>query len=775
MAVRLCSYQSIREFYALSFIDWQEDETRLLEIIVPSPDLADILRERLKAHPEYDRLTVSTISYFISKKLRHLECPKPVIRKAHILLHFSTIWQTYFKGYDFALFSSAYEVFSDWRSYSIDLALFEEALNSLDPIIKKAVMFFWTYLEQMEFLDEHGAYDYLAKNHQTKIENKDLLFFGFTHLSGTQISMFQSFAESAEIYLPVHEKVLDKCQATDWVSWLSPLKKKEYDHTPIALGFSAWSTFEKTELNMVLQRSCEKCLMLGAQDALGHLAEVHEEGDFFKLSYDFLKIDEQRFSEKFKKIVLANNREHCELFLVNEKKRAIENKNWRELKIIELYNEALEFLIKVDLEYDYFIFSVIRHYVQLNLPRNYVLTVNETVEKEILRAEYLWAPDLRSPVDVVVKGDDSIFKTGSLDYSSQVFKALASIGPIQRLGLRGEWLKYHLNEVLSLGGEIFIEEGLLETSSFWKQQANFNEAQLKAKREHLGVKDYFWKLNLSEANLASLKTKTFSPSELQRYIDCPRSYLVSYGISLDPKVKNDEEVQASVIGELEHYLVELYFKNNDFLNEEKLTLLGLKTLEENLAKTHKKISTIDKEVILEELITYSHNVLEKLYKLKGLSGFTYEFEKEFKNPNLGLHGRVDFYFQSAHGHGIIDFKRSKIASFSEVSKVQVIQLWSYLFGLGLNLDECTLEYFNLSTPDKSWGMGKNSEHHLIKLPRGYRPDIEESALAGLKETISSLRSDSQFQINPRRSQICQFCPASALCPRVNREKVRENV
>ena len=771
MAVRLCPYKTLREFYDLSFVNWKDGQDSALEIIVPSPDLADILRERLKNHPCYSQISVSTISYSISSKLRQFDCPKPVIRKAQILLHFSTVWQKYFNEYDFALFSNAYEIFSDWRSYSTDLNLFENALQSIDPIIKKAVMFFWTYLEQMDFLDEHGAYEYLAKAYREKRQTCDLMFFGFTHLSGTQISMLQSFAENVDVYLPIHENILDKCQSTDWIPWLSPVNKQDKVKKNIQLNFKQWATFEKSELNSILNRKSDKCLILGAQDAIGHMAEVHEKGDFFKLSYDFLKIDEQRFAEKFKKVLLLNDKEKIAAFIFNEKKYAIENKNWKQLKINELYQEALDFLSKVDLVFDQFIFTVIRSYVQLNLPRNYVLTVNQDIDREILKSEYLWAPDLETPIDVIVKGDDSIFSNGSLDYSSEVFKVLATIGPIQRLGLRADWLKFHLNEVLNLNGELYIDAGLLETSSFWKQQSLFNKNTIKPKLENLGMRDYFWKLNLGDFDFSFLKSKTFSPSELQKYIDCPRSYLVSYGISLDPRIKNEEEIEPSAIGDLEHSLVELYFKNNDKLDEDNLLALASKSIDETIVKKQKKISAIDKEVILEEVVSYSTNVLEKLYQLRALPGFDYDFEKEFKNIELGIHGRLDFFYQTDHGFGIIDFKRSKVPSYSEVAQTKVVQLWCYLFGMNLNLENCTLEYFNLSAPEKSWGIGKNYENHLIKLPKSFKSDIEENALANLKQIIQQIRNESIFKIAPRKSSVCQFCPASPLCPRVQREEL----
>ncbi len=771
MAIRVCSYESIKELYALSFVNWKNDLPYALEIIVPSPDLADILRERLKSHPDFEKLSVSTISYFISKKLKSLNCPKPVIRKAQILLHFSTIWQKYFNDYDYALFSNAYEVFSDWRSYSTDLSLFEEALNALDPIIKKAVMFFWTYLTQMDFLDEHGAYDYLSQLEQIGNEQKDLMFYGFTHLSGTQISLLHNLARNCEIYLPVHAKMLDTNQSTDWVSWVSSIEKKSASKKIVELYFANWSIFERSELNSILNRKFEKCLLLGARDSLGHLSEIHENGDFFKTSYNFLEIEELNFSEKFKHALLLGNKEYCENFLEKEKLHSIDNKNWKKLKIIELYTEAMDFLAKVDLEYNYFVFSVVRQYVQLNLPRNYVLTINKNLEKEILKPEYLWAPDISLPIDVIIKGDDTIFMNGTIDYSAQVFKVLANIGPVQRLGLRGEWLKNHLKEVLSLGGEIFIEEGLLETSSFWKEQAKLNGERLNSKIENVKSKNYQWKIDTKNIDLTYLKEKIFSPSELQRYIDCPRSYFVTYVKPLDPKIDNVEEVTASAIGELEHSLIEQYFKKYEALDDEYLSAFALSLLENYLLEKNKIISNIDKEVILEELISYSFNVLEKLFRLRTLEGFEYEFEKKFINNDIGIQGRIDFFYQTVNGYGIIDFKRSKVPSYTDFSKVRAVQLWSYLFGLGLNLGNCTLEYFNLSSPEKSWGVGKSSASHFIKVPRGYQDDLEIDALSVLKNSIVALREDLSFSINPRRTDVCLFCPAHAFCSKTQTDQV----
>lgn len=769
MAVRVCPYQSIKEFYDLSFFSPSDEEKRL-EIIVPSPDLADLVRERIRGHRLYDNISVVTVSYFVSRKLREINCPKPVLRKAHVLLHFSTIWQNYFPNENYALFNQSYEIFSDWRSFSTDVSLFEEALSLLDPVIKKAVMFFWTYLEQMEFLDEHGAYDYLAKNITEKNCSSDLLFFGFTHLSGTQIAMLHQLSEKCELLLPIHQDIVTNSQSTDWISWLTPVSPKKNDKSKsLDLDIQSWTTFEKSELNSIVARTNAKCLVLGAQDSLTDLAEIHFKGDFFKIAYDLLNEIEQRFADQFRSMFLENKRDALGLFLSQEKAQSIAHKNWRKLKVVELYQEAIAFLSNVDLEHNSFLFSVIRQYVQLNMPRTYVLTINENFERQILKAEYLWAPELNNAIDIIVKSDDSIFKSGSLNYTSEIFKCLSSIGPIQRLGLRGEWLKNHLAEVLKSGGGFFIEEGLLETSSFWKEQAKKNKENRVDKEIKKLNKNFVWDLKFDSIDLTYLKTKTFSASELQKYIDCPRSYFVSYGFNLDAKIKNDEEFAPNELGELEHLLVEKYFSLYDSLELDKLSDLAQEILNQRLEKSSKSIGQIEIEVTLEELITYSENVLLKLYQLKELPGFSFEFEKEFKNPELGIHGRVDFYFKSNFGHGIIDFKRSKVPTYSEVASASIVQLWTYLFGMNLDLENCTLEYSNLSDPTKSWGIGKEASAHIIKVPKAYRAEIAEVAKSTLEKVISEIRQEQSFPIKPRKNSVCLFCPAQALCPRIERQ------
>lgn len=772
MAIRICPYSNLRDFYNLSFIKWQDNKPQLLEIVVPSPDLADNLREQLKSHKHFQNISVTTISNFVKKNLKALHCPKPVVRKAEILLHFSSIWQKYFKEYDYALFSQAYELFSDWRSYSLEIAHFEEALNALDPVIKKAVLFFWTYMDQMEFLDEHSAYEYLGSHYSHDshaIHENEILFYGFTHLSGTQIGMIQNIANQTTIYIPIHEKMLNSCQPTDWISWLSEIKREKDKKISIKLNLNTWSTFKRSELNSTLERNTEKCLLLGSQDVVGNLSELHQQGDFFKVSYDFLKTIEKKFFEEFKLHFLDGSFEECKSYLSEVKNIAIESKNWKKLKVIELYEEALSFLSAVTLNFDQFMLSVVRHYVHLNFPRNYVLTINSNVEKQILKSEYLWSPDLSSAIDIVIKGDDTLFKGGTVNYSSQVFKVLASIGPIQRMGFRGDWLKLHLAEIVLLGGTLYLEDSLLETSSFWKEQALASIKDKKRAAKNIESKDYIWNLEPHAFNLEHLPSKVFSPTQLQKYIDCPRSYFVTYEMSFDPKIKNENEILPSDLGNLEHKLIEQYFKTNSDVNEDKLLNLATQLLSEALSSSGKKIQSIDKEVALEELVSYSINVLNKLYELKKLPGFKYEFEKEFINIELSIQGRIDFFYQTDYGNGIIDFKRSKVASYSEVQNGDVIQLWTYLFGMNLNLKNCTLEYFNLSSPEKSWGIGELSQQHMVKLPRGYKPEAESMVHGKLHDLILKIKSDKNFVISPRRANVCQYCLAAQFCPRVERK------
>lgn len=762
MALAIYPYQKISELYQLKFVESQPGSQKRVLIVTPNPQVADLLRSRLETDSSLFDAEVVTIANFIKKQLQKHKCPNPVLRKADIMLHFSTVWSKYFSHEPFSLFQQAYEIFSDWRSYSLQLENFEEALESLEPVIKKAVIFFWTYIENAEFFDEHGAYQYLATVDAEKTNVDTVVFYGFTHLSGVQLGMLQNFSEKNDILIPVASKLLEKIQYSDWIAWIQSdlLKTKK---TTEEKALYKWKTFESTSLNQLLKKREKALLVLGANDQLIHFSEVHSKNDFFKLAYEFLTNEYKEVTELLhKRLDSASSIKKMLELIASEKSKAIAEKKWGILKVYELYEQSINFISGVTEEINRFYFSVIQETVNLNLPRTYVVTLKtQDNAKEIYKSDYLWAPDLKEEIEIIVKANDAIFVNKSVSYTANVYIVLASLGPVQRMGLRAEWLTEHLKLLLENQASLLIDEELLETNAFWKKFLK-NSWDLKEPSEHLILaKEYRWNINTD-----TYKKKMFySPSEIQTYLDCPRRYYVSYVESFEPKVKNEFEFAASDIGEFEHDIIRLYFEKNDVIAEGKLLELCTEYLNQKIKELGKKIDLLDCEILLDEMVQYTFNALSLLMPLKKLPNFKYFFEKEFASEAMNIRGRIDFLFTSDSGNGILDFKRNKVPTQKDVFQTENVQLWSYLFGLDFDLEKTYIAYISLSEPENSWGFGKTIESLAIKNIEMKNSNQVESSKEKIHQVIAHLKDEKRFEIKPRKTSVCLFCPASFTCDR----------
>lgn len=761
MALTIYPYQKISELYRLEFLDSTVGVQQDVVVVTPNPQVADLLRLRLEIDPKTQNVQVVTIANFIKKQLSKYKCPNPVLRKADIMLHFSTVWSKYFPGEPFSLFQQAYEIFSDWRSYSLQLQNFEEALDSLEPTIKKAVVFFWTYIDGAEFFDEHGAYNFLA-NIEVEASNNPIILYGFTHLSGVQLGMLQNYSRTNEIILPIAQKLLEKIQYSDWIAWIqSDLLKTQ--KTNDSENKFKWKTFESSTLNQVLSERKNPLLVLGANDQIIHFSEVHLSSDFFKLPYDFLINDFKEISEQLnlgvkQKILVTKFLERIQI----EKEKTILHQQWGKLKVLELFDQSVKFVSPVTSEIDIFYFSVIKEAVSLNLPRTYVVTLKEFDDaNEIYKSDYLWAPNLSEKIDIVVKSNDTIFKNKSVSYTANVYKVLATLGPVQRLGLRAEWLTEHLRLLLEQNANLLIDEEILESNAFWKKFLK-NSWENREENDHLiPVKEFNWVIDANNYK----KKKNYSPSEIQTYLDCPRKYFVTYVEPFEPKVRNEYEFTASDIGEFEHEIIKLYFEEQSVLNEEYLFDLCTKYLSKKIKEQNKKIDLLEQEVLLDEIVQYAFNGLSLLMPLKNLPNFKFNFEKEFISEEENIKGRIDLYFTSDSGNGILDFKRNKVPAQKEVFLTENVQLWSYLFGLNFDLENTFVGYVSLSEPENSWGFGANFENLSIKNVAIKNADQVETSKSKIQIYLDQLKNEMNFEIQPRKKTVCLFCPASFTCNR----------
>ncbi len=749
MGIKIINYSHLNEIYQLNFIT--KDQIKELEIVVPNPQIADYLRQSFKPF-QLDIKTI-TASRFVSNLLIQANCKYPVLKKSELLIHFTTIWKNKFPTKPFSLFSQAYEIFSDWRSFTLTKELLESAFLEIDEEISQAVKFFWTYMEAAELFDEHAAYEFLAQNNQL-VKNKEIIFYGFPHLSNTQINFLNSISEDNSVYILVPHEVWNNRIYSDWISWLGKIESSAKREI-IELNIKKINLFEKTKLNQIVKLISPKHLYLGEYQSLADCLETASENHFFKTQLDILSFEIKEFIKNLNSSKGSSIKEIS--YKINQDKADFaKNKKWKMLKVCELADEVFEQFKDFDYIYDDFLSELLNQVITLNAPRNFAITLDQESESITYSEDYLWAPSLKENLDIIINSNTALFKNSGIKYSSKVFAILSALGPIRRAGLKREWFLSHL-KMIANRGNIFLESSLIEESSFWKEVAE------KAELHKVDVNDQknvAWEITKKTAIVEKI-----SPTMLQSYYDCPRKYFVEHVDSINYQINNEEQLEFYSLGNLEHEIIQSYFEQFDIIEFEKVKVLAQKKINDFILKFKKKITESEKKIILDELINYASSALEIILPLKSVESRKFIFEKEFYDKKYNIGGRIDLWIQDGDQVCIIDFKRSNVPSQKEINESHKLQLWAYYISSKLNPENTCLAYLNLAKPEESISWGNNFLNFKFNSSK-----IDLIALSGLvDQKISSLCNDlikeKAFAINPIKKEVCQNCVANIICPK----------
>lgn len=100
-------------------------------------------------------------------------------------------------------------------------------LGEYDSEIAAAIRLFWRLLDVRDIFDEQNAYFQLSEALRETdgiISSDDLpaniIFYGFSHLSASQIDFLKSLAIRSDVFIPLPKRVYDRALSTDWIKWL---------------------------------------------------------------------------------------------------------------------------------------------------------------------------------------------------------------------------------------------------------------------------------------------------------------------------------------------------------------------------------------------------------------------------------------------------------------------------------------------------------------------------------------------------------------------------
>ena len=714
-------------------------------VVCPNPTFAD--RFRMATNSKFDVIT-------IAKWISSIELTKEQQRvsKSELMLRVASAWRNYFPQSGIDLFLNSFELFTEIRSFTLDLEIALNLISDLDDELQKSFKIFWAVLQSEKLIDEHLSYE-IKKSY---LEDRSMLFVGFKHLSGVQIDLLKEASLDRDVYIYFPAAVKSESLNTDWINWLFADKLNDQK-----------SGIEKTKLNVVEFPSRKLNLYLNETmktNELKSLVSLESKGHFnsrqelfikkikFKQSIDLFKTEK---SKLFKQIEDLKNTTVSELinWLVELKKKQVEVGNYLSVKVADLIIDSLELYKTYNDALDIFVLKIISNVVELNTPRNYFITMSNETDLEICTLEEAKFLNENHALAVILSLDTSPFKAKESKYSKELIAKLKDVGPLKRGGFDLSFYRAELIDILKNSNAIlFIEIGMVESDLGVKELEKifeFNYLDIKINSEKK-AKDPLHSLITQKKESSSL-----SASRLQTYFDCPRKYYFSYLYKMDLRPDDKMGIGSDERGILEHEIIENYFKKHNELNLETIKKETKSILDNHILINKNVVDNKEYNEVFYELVEYSNNGLSFLFNLKKDSPFlNIYFEESLASNKFNIRGAIDCLVEYEDHFEIYDFKRSSFGTGTSqgFKNFEKLQLWIYGIISNDKKRVSKIAYVDIS------------DNKVIATDPQSKFDEFEIKLSSL---IEELKIDAQFRANPRKESVCTYCSVAKLCSRGN--------
>lgn len=736
-------------------------------IICPSPLVADGLRRLMPENSEIITISKWISDYLKTKKLKRSN-------KADLMLRLSSVWRHYFPLEEGHLFFKSFEMFTDLRSFTLDLNLLSEFLKEVDEATTKSILLFWTFLQTEKLIDEHLSYQIFSEIGEEGL-GRPVWIMGFKHLSGIQIDMLKVLGEKTEVSVFFPKKVYFETLSTDWIRWLEPSAQIDLTEKVQALKIIH---FPKNKLNIVLG-SIKKMIpdfdiALASQNiTFNSRQEVAVEHLFFKSQEDLFNIARvdllEELSEELSGELVNGNVELVSFFprIEERKNRALKDEDFILYKVLLLFVDALTAYSEFQTTIDLFTLKVLKMILELNSPRVALATLTMDPKNRLLELNELPYRDDSQSLVIVASSLYGPLKSQESKYSEKMIEALRSIAPIKRAGLDFLYLKQELVQALSKEGSILLmEEGLEQIDLSWREILKgfaLESVNPKADYKLKNKKDYLASRIVPGPHLI----KSVSASRLQTYMDCPRKYYFSFVEKIDHRPVERLKIAPDEMGVIEHDIIEQYFAlrliDENLVFEPKFhEVLCTQALNEFLVKNKILLNEKIRLVTFFELLHYTQNGIEFLINFcRSNLAVKIEFERPLGENPWGLIGYIDCLVHLGDDKiAVFDFKRSgaAVGSKRETLAFDKIQIWVYLLIL----------IKHQSKTIHSWGYLNLSE---IEASQVYLEQevslLSETTLDNfqtlLNKTISELKTEVDFFPEPRKAKVCHFCEVELFC------------
>jgi len=751
--------------------------------VTPSPIKADSLRSRL---PTDDSGDVLTIAKFISLLMESLWIPeeRPELkRKSELLLIFGILRNKFLPDLSFEQFNHAYNLFSDLRSFTLNLDDLSSALDEVPDVIKNAVKIFWKILELTGHNDEHGAYrkicDRLNSSPEFLDKSKTYIFWGFQHLNGQQIDLLNALSSFCQVIIPLPLSIKGKEKRSDWISWMMDSNTKVEELLTLTPSPKAsWIKINTREIS----RNLKSVLQEGDQVLLGvsklsseHMNIVPSEDVFFKIPVEILSNELNQVHREVEKFTGT----HVDLinYLEDRIKQTI---NLKYMRGLQLYKEALLFMSEMTDDpvfIDAFFIKLLSEVTKLNQPRTSFVPLSNQQARITLK-DVASTEEIDYAKRVILCIDDRFDGLQGLgqNYTESIQKILSSIGPIKRSDLDLTFKIWELQDLfIQTQVIVLMNQDTLKHNLIWKKIFNGVELQL--------IENKFSDNKSTTTDPLRLEPElkfdgSYSASKIQTFIDCPRKFYFSFIHKVFPDVLLKKDFDPMTSGTIIHEIIENFFKEQK--KDEELVLLVKKLMDDYLIK---KNICMAREVYLHRELLFNQRSMNGINFLRHISRISNEkidwkIEESFKIvSNFLINGRIDCLGVSSETIFLFDFKSTAYSASTakEVMDLEAIQLWTYAVAskkmiADFDRKKLVMGYIVLDEPESSLILTSDEEvfelfdsSELCKVHKMNLSleitDIEKR----LGDYIQKIEEEINFPPLPRKKAVCDYCELNKVC------------
>ncbi len=716
----------------IDFFDEIKDylEKSNLTIIAPGPVIADKARPYCLDHAE----KITTFSLFTKKILKNL-CNKELLRKESIILFLSIIHKRYFNKVS-GDFLRIYQLFSELRSSVTDKKVIELFQEDLLEDYNKIILF-WDALEGAGFVDEPLAYSLIIENIDKLKLTNELLFIAPDFMSPLQIDFINSLAKKVNVYITFQKGIIKHCIQKDWPLWLttedceSKYNDCKSDYT--ILSSSEMSSFIEDENTLYASKnfSYGDILRIGAYNSNYKQQENSFTGEFIFLKEKITgatftnENDVETYFEKF-----TSFSKYFQFFAVSLTFLQFKTNLVIKEIVLDLFSFGEDEVIL-----DEFNLDIIQHVYELRLPRNYLIT-NNTQSRMYSLDDIIYLKKNEEISIIVTKGNEQLGISDS-NIPNTLIDKLEKIGPVKRSGFqRGIYERQIKNLISRNKCKVFIEEGVLEQSSSWK-----NILHQSKESDLVETKKY----SIGEVKSIDQKwtDNRLSASKLQDWIDCKKKFWFQNVLKERKKVEYSDQLMVYEEGLILHDLVHQLI-NKKKVNKNKIEVY----LQDYFLRNKKIISKTLKKIYLKNFVNYIESFNETFMQSFQGSFFESEVNVEKKINDKLIVGRPDLLLDKKI---IVEFKRSiySIPNINKISSFESIQIPVYSF---LYPDIKRFIYYPFNDSSKMVTFDKEK----LNLNNS---KIEKR----INDIILEISKERRFKANPKNQSSCLYCSYRYLC------------